>query len=99
MRFVKVNYHLNKKFFVEDVAYKQMVTKALQNFKDDFRVLSLEIDGLEEHNSFNIVMHIKKKQTTPYAVIIDKIQKELEMKSQLLINAKPTNIEINFEKE
>ena len=99
MRFVKVNYHLNKKFFVEDYAYQEMVLKTMKSIKENIKVEELDILCDEKNNAFLISLTIKKDKNIEYALLVNKIQSELEEKSRLLINAKPGNIRIKFVEE
>lgn len=95
MKFVKVNYHLNQTYHVENVAFEELVKNAIKQVKG-IKVLSSEVEVDEKNNDFLVKVTVEKSKSTTFAGAASKIQTAIEEYSVNLIQSKPRNIQIIF---
>ncbi len=97
MKFITVNYSLNKTFFVEDVALKKMVMKASKN-TNLAKIVDCKI-SVDDNYSYLVKLVIKVKKDSTYKKSILELTSEIEKYSYNLIDSKPTNINVIVEGE
>lgn len=95
MKFVKVNYHLNQTYHVENVAFEELVKNAVKQVKG-IKILSSEVEVDEKNNDFLVKVTVEKSKSTTFAGAAEKIQNAIEEYSVNLIQSKPRNIQIVF---
>lgn len=95
MKFVKVNYHLNQTYHVENVAFEELVSGAIKSVKG-VKLVSSEVIVDEKNNDFIVKVAIEKAKSSTFAGAALKIQNAIEEHSLNLIQSKPRNISIVF---
>ena len=98
MSLIKVNYSLNRKYFVETSALDQMVAIASKNFKD-LDIIESKIVMNDTKNDFIIKINASIKNGASYEGTLLRFQEKLEKYSIALIDSKPENISITIIKE
>ncbi|NQZ66249.1 MAG: hypothetical protein HRT99_03480 [Mycoplasmatales bacterium] len=92
MKFITINYSLNKTFFVEDDALKKMILKASEN-SNKSKIIDCEII-VHDNYSYLVELVIKIKKGLSYKESLLELTSEIEKYSHNLIDSKPTNIQI-----
>lgn len=95
MKFVTVNYHLNQTYSVEDQAILQMVKEAIKEVQG-IKLVSSEVHVTKDHLGFSVKMEVEKLESKLYEDACNEITKTIEEYSMNLVEAKPDNIQINF---
>ena len=91
MKLLKINYSLNKEYFVAKEVFNEIIKKSDLNTKLS-KVIDSKIDFFEKTNDFKIELKIKIKKNQSIKKIIFELQNEIEKYSFNLINSKPKNI-------
>ena len=95
MSLIKVNYSLNRKYFVETLALEQMVKITSKKCKE-LEVIESKIVMNDVKNDFIIKIKASIKKGASYEKTLLNFQKELEKNSISLIDSKPENISITI---
>ena len=95
MKFVKVNYHLNQTYKVEDSALIQMVKGAIKEIKG-INLIESEIKIAKNNLGYKVKLVVEKDEKIGYEAACKSIQDSIESYSINLIEAKPENIQITF---
>ncbi|MCK5867557.1 MAG: hypothetical protein KAG14_04090 [Mycoplasmataceae bacterium] len=95
---IKINYSLNRKYFVETSALEQMVNKVSKKNKY-LNIIESKITMDDSKNDFIIKIKASIKKGVSYEKTLLEFQKELEKKSISLIDSKPENISITIIEE
>ncbi|MCK5806937.1 MAG: hypothetical protein KAG91_00905 [Mycoplasmataceae bacterium] len=98
MSLIKINYSLNRKYFVETSALEQMV-KTVSKKSKDLKIIEQKIVMDDSKNDFIIKIKASIKKGASYEGTILTFQKELEKNSIALIDSKPENISITIIEE
>jgi hypothetical protein len=98
MSLVKVNYSLNKKYFVENNVFKQAVKKATLESKN-VKLINYEVEVPEEKDTFSAKVVVNIKKNSSFQIAINELQENIETYSLNIIDTKPKNISIEIEGE
>ena len=92
MQFLKINYSLNKIYFVED----QVIQKSIKKILKKYSKINLQscFSEIKENEKIYIKLEIDHSTIENYANIFTSITDEINENLEMLINRKADNIQI-----
>ena len=98
MRYVNVNYNLNKTYKVEDKAIEQLIRGVVREMKS-VKLIDVVIDVANTFNSYKISLTVSKQETVGFAPVAEALQNRINERTESLVSYKPDNIMIIFGEE